>query len=134
MTHPLTAVLLFATFCVCAPAIADPSLKSALGLDIEQARQVDQIEARYRQPSAAKRQQRNAELRKLRRARLANDSRGIAEHEAAADKLHEEFRQIHFARNDEIRAVLRPEQKPRFEKHLQAMKEAHGPSRDAKDL
>jgi len=132
MTHPFTTLLLLATLFAGGPAIADPSLKSALGLDIEQARQVDMIEAKYRKPSAAKRQQRDAELRKLRRARLANDSQGIAEQEAIAARLHEEFRQIHFARNDEIRAVLKPEQKDRFEKHLVAMKEMHGSSRDAK--
>jgi hypothetical protein len=34
----------------------------------------------------------------------------------------------------EIRAVLRPDQKPRFEKHLQLAKEMKGSSRDAKDF
>ncbi len=63
--------------------LADQPLQSALNLDIEQARQVDAIQAKYRQPFAAKRQERNQELRKLRRARIANDSKQMAEQERA---------------------------------------------------
>ncbi len=42
--------------------MADQSLKSALNLDVEQARQVDAIQAKYRVPFAAKRQVQNQEL------------------------------------------------------------------------
>lgn len=134
MRTPLTTLVLIAALSAGAPAMADPTLKSALGLDIDQARQVDQIEAKYRKPWAAKRQERNAEFRRMRAAQIANDRHGVAAHEAAGNKLHEEFRQIYLARNDEIRTVLRPDQKERFEKHLQAMKEMHGHSRDVKDF
>lgn len=115
-------------------AFADPPLKSALGLNVEQARQVDQIESRYRKPYSAKRQERNTELRKLRRARLANDAPAIAKHEAASERMHQELRQIYLSRNDEIRRVLTGEQQARFEAYLQDMKEMKGSSRDVKDF
>jgi Spy/CpxP family protein refolding chaperone len=113
---------------------ADAPLKRVLGLDTDQAKKVQEIESKYRRPFAAKRQERNAELRKLRRANLDNDSKAIAQHEATSDKLHEELRQIFLAKNDEIRSVLNASQRAKFEAHLQQNKETIGSSRDAKDF
>jgi Spy/CpxP family protein refolding chaperone len=128
------SLLLVALLAAGGPALADQSLKSALGLDVEQARKVDMIESKYRKPYSAKRQERDSELRKLRRARIANDSKAIATQEAITTRLQEELRQIYVAKNAEIRTVLRPDQQPRFEKHLQLAKEMKGSSRDAKDF
>jgi len=114
--------------------MADQPLKSALSLDIEQARQVDAIQAKYRQPFAAKRQDRNQELRKLRRARIANDSKQIAEQEQITNRLHEELRQIRVSEDDEIRRVLRPAQLQKFEEYRKLRKEMVGSSRDDSDF
>lgn len=130
----LLTIALFSLLAVTATARADQPLKSALGLDMAQAAQVDAIEARYRQPFAAKRQERNAELRKARRARIANDAAALATHEAAAEKLHEELRHIFQAKNDAIRAVLTEPQRGRFEQQLALNREMKGSARDAKDL
>jgi hypothetical protein len=119
---------------VASPALADQPLKSALGLDMAQAAQVDAIEAKYRQPFAAKRQERNAELRKARRARLANDSAALAQHEAASEKLHAELQRIFHAKNADIRAVLSAPQRVKFEQQLALNKEMKGSARDAKDM
>ena len=60
-------------------AQADAPLKTALGLDVEQARQVADIQSGYRREYAAVRGRHNTEARKLRRARIANDSEQIAD-------------------------------------------------------
>ncbi len=114
--------------------LADQPLQSALNLDIEQARQVDAIQAKYRQPFAAKRQERNQELRKLRRARIANDSKQMAEQERIANRLHEELKQIRVNEDEEIRRVLRPAQLQKFEEYRKLRKEMIGSSRDDKDF
>ena len=134
MNNRLPSLLLGLLLALSLPAFADAPLKSALGLDMAQAAQVDAIEARYRQPFAAKRQERNAELRKARRARIAHDAEALARHEAAADQLHEELRRIFHARNDAIRAVLSEPQRGRFEQQLALNKEVKGSARDAKDM
>ncbi len=114
--------------------MADQSLKSALSLDVEQARQVDAIQAKYRVPFAAKRQVQNQELRKLRRARIANDSKQMAEQEQITNRLHEELRQIRVNEDEEIRRVLRPAQLQKFEEYRKLRKEMIGSSRDDKDF
>lgn len=114
--------------------LADQPLKSALDLDVEQARQVDAIQAKYRQPFAAKRQERNQELRKLRRARIANDSKQMAEQEQVTNRLHEELKQIRVSEDEEIRRVLRPAQLQKFEEYRKLRKEMVGSSRDDKDF
>lgn len=114
--------------------MADQSLKSALSLDVEQARQVDAIQAKYRVPFAAKRQVQNQELRKLRRARIANDSKQMAEQEQVTNRLHEELRQIRVNEDEEIRRVLRPAQLQKFEEYRKLRKEMIGSSRDDKDF
>lgn len=116
------------------PAHADASLKSSLGLSMDQARQVDEIQKKYRRPFNAKRQELNKEMRALRRARIANDSGELARLERVTDKLREELRQIRLKENEEIRAVLNAEQREKFEKVLQQRKDAIGSSRDEREL
>lgn len=119
---------------VAAALLADQPLKSALDLDVEQARQVDSIQAKYRQPFAAKRQERNQELRKLRRARIANDSKQMAQQEQVTNRLHEELKQIRLQEDEEIRRVLRPAQIKKFEEYRKLRQEMIGSSRDDKDF
>lgn len=114
--------------------LADQSLKSALGLSMDQARQVDQIQSEYRLKFAAKRQDHNRELRRLRRARIANDSRQVAELEKVTDALLGDLRQIRASEDDEIRKVLNSEQRKKFEDYRKLRKEMVGSSRDDKDL
>jgi Spy/CpxP family protein refolding chaperone len=115
-------------------ALADQSLKSALGLSVDQAKTVDTIQATYRRPFAAKRQERNAELRKLRRAKLANDSKAIAELEKTTAALHEQLRQIRLEESAEIRKVLNPEQNRKFDAYIEQRKAMVGSSRDEADF
>lgn len=134
MNTPWSTFALASILTLCSPAFADPPLKFALGLDMAQAAKVDAIEAKYRQPYVATRHDRNEELRKARRARVANDAAAMARHEAAGEKLHEKLRRIFHAKNDEIRAVLSAPQRVKFEQQLVANREMKGSSRDAKDL
>jgi Spy/CpxP family protein refolding chaperone len=115
-------------------AWADASLKSALGLSIEQARQVDAIQAAHRPKFAAKRQEQNKELRALRRARIANDSHEIARLEKVTAELHEELKQIQLHEDGEIRKLLTPEQSRKFDGYRKLRQEMVGSSRDAKDF
>jgi Spy/CpxP family protein refolding chaperone len=113
--------------------MADATLKGTLGLSVDQARVVDGIQARYRPPFAAKRQEQNQELRKLRRARIANDSKLMAELEVVTERLHAQLRQIQLNEDEEIRRVLTAEQRVKFEEYLKLRKAMVGSSRDAKD-
>ncbi len=58
---------------------ADASFESALGLNINQAKHVQEIQKKYRPQFSAKRQERNREQRQLRQARLAHDSSKMAQ-------------------------------------------------------
>ncbi len=128
-------LLIFASFFMFSPqAAADAPLKSALNLTIEQARETDAIQATHRRLFASKRQERNSELRKLRRAKLANDSKAIAEQETIAERLLNDLRQIRASEDDAIRKLLNPEQKQKFEAYIKQRKEMVGSSRDAADL
>lgn len=118
----------------CGGLSADQSLKSALGLSVDQARQVYEIEMRNQKPFAAKRTQRNNERRKLSRAELANDSKLIASQTLVVAKLTEELRQIQFAEDAEIRRLLTPEQLTKHDAYLKLRKEMKGSSRDARDF
>lgn len=112
----------------------DATLKSALGLSTDQARQVYEIQASYRPKFASKRQQRNTELRRLRRAHIANDSQQIAQLEKVTAALHEELRQIRLSEDADIRKLLNAEQKKKFEDYIKLRKEMVGSSRDDKDF
>jgi len=96
-------------------AQADPTLKAKLSLTMEQAKQVDDIQKKYRKPFAAKRQEYNKEMRALRRANIANDSAGVARQEKITAKLRAELVAMRKKENDEIRAVLTPAQREKFE-------------------
>ena len=111
-------------------AWAEAPLKDALGLTIDQARQVQEIQAQHRPKFAAKRQERNRELRVLRRAKLANDSTQIARQEKITDKLTEELKQIQMHEDAEIRRLLTPEQNRKFDDYLKLRKEMVGSSRE----
>ena len=110
--------------------LADATLKGALGLDMDQARKVDAIQAKYRQPFAAKRQDQNREMRVLRRARIANDSAGVAAQETVVNRLQGELQEIRKQEDEEIRRVLTPAQQVKFEEYLKLRKEMIGSSRD----
>ena len=116
------------------PAAADQALESALGLSRDQAHAVMAIEARYRPVFAAKRGDFNRESRVLRRAHIARDSAAIAKQEPVVAALQQDLRQIREAENEQIRAVLKPAQRARFETVLQQRKAMHGSSRDERLL
>lgn len=109
----------------------DAPLETALGLNMDQAREVIAVQAKYRPKFAAKRQEHNAEMRRLRRARLAKDSRMTAELEKTTTVLHDELQQIRRSEDDEIRGLLQtPEQRQKFAAYLKLRKEMVGSSRD----
>jgi hypothetical protein len=132
MLKKLSLLLPFCVLSFSLSLLADATLKGTLNLDIEQARKVDMIQARYRQPFAAKRQDHNQEDRKLRRARIANDSKQIAQQEKIVNQLSGELKQMRMAEDDEIRKVLTPVQLTRFEEYLKLRQDMVGSSRDAK--
>ena len=113
---------------------ADAPLKTTLGLDMEQAQQVQAIQKKYRRPFSAKRQELNRERRKLRRARNENDSSQVAQQEQITAQLQDELQHIRRKENEEIRQVLTPDQRQKFEAVLQQRKASVGSSRDARDL
>ena len=100
-------------------AVAEAPLKSSLGLSMDQAKQVTDIEAKYRKPFSAKRTALNTEMRAMRRAKIANDSALLAQQEAISEKMADELYEIRRARNAEISAVLNPQQLAAFEQILQ---------------
>jgi len=113
-------------------AQADPTLKAKLSLTMEQAKQVDDIQKKYRKPFAAKRQEYNKEMRALRRANIANDSAGVARQEKITAKLRAELVAMRKKENDEIRAVLTPAQREKFEQLLAENRGMH--KNDSDDL
>ena len=123
----LGTLFLFSSF-----AYADARLEKTLGLDTNQARQVQQIQKKYRREFSSKRQELNRELRKLRRARIANDSGTMAQQERITARLEEELRQIRLNENDQIRRVLTSAQRAQFEDVIQQRRSSVGSSRDTR--
>jgi len=119
---------------VAAVLLADARLQDALSLSVDQARQVQEIERKYHQKFAAKRGERNVELRKLRRARIANDSVQMAEQEKIARRLHGEMMAIQHTEDAEIRRLLTPEQDRKFDAYLELRRDMVGSSRDDKEF
>jgi hypothetical protein len=111
-------------------ALADAPLHSRLGLNTEQARQVNDIQAAARRSFAAKRQDFNRESRALRRARLNHDSAEMARLERVTEALREELRQMRQDEDDRIRALLDARQKQAFEAYIVERRQMHGSSRD----
>ena len=112
------------------PAAAETPLKTSLGLSMDQAKVVTDIQAKYRKPFAAKRTKLNTEMRAMRRAKTANDSALLAKQEAVTEQMADELYQIRQSENAEIRAVLNQPQLALFEQVLQARSES-GSTRDA---
>ena len=111
-------------------AQADAPLKSQLDLNVEQARQVQEIQGEYRRIFGAKRQEFNRESRALRRARSANDGELITQLEQTTAELQEDLKQIRLDENDQIREILTPEQNEKFDMVIQQRRAMVGSSRD----
>jgi Spy/CpxP family protein refolding chaperone len=109
-------------------AQAEEPFKVSVSLSMDQAKQIDDIQKKYRKPFAAKRQELNKELRALRRAKLANDSAALARQEKVTAKLRDELRAIRAKENDELRAALTPEQRAAFEQVIERQQETYGGS------
>ena len=128
-TSTLSIVLLGLTL-FSGAGFADAPLKTTLGLSVEQARVVGEIQGQYRRTYAAKRGEHNTEARKLRRARLANDSEQIAIQEQITAKLKEELKQIKAEEDAAIREQLTPEQNEKFDAYIAKRNAMVGSSRD----
>lgn len=113
-----------------AAAFADESLQTALALDVDQARQVGEMQARHRKQFAAGRQAYNAESRALRRARLANDAAEIARLESLTESMRADLTAMRAGHDAEIRRVLRPDQSGLFDAHIVKRQQMRGSSRD----
>lgn len=122
----LLPLVLFAA----APAMADAPLQSRLGLSLDQAREVDAIQADTRRRFAAARQDFNRESRALRRARLAKDAAGIARLEQVTESLRAELRRIRDQGDARIRALLDPAQQQAFEAWIEERRRMQGSARD----
>jgi Spy/CpxP family protein refolding chaperone len=133
MRKSLLSLVLLGLTAFSGPAVADAPLKSTLGLDVEQARQVDEIQSQYRREYAAKRGDHNREERALRRARIANDSEQIAAQEKVVAGLKEELRQIKASEDAAIRKLLTPEQNKKFDAYIETRNEMVGSSRDVRN-
>ncbi len=67
---------------------------------------------------------------KLRRARIANDSAAVAREDATARQLHGEMMALMHEEDDEIRKLLTPEQRKKFDAYLKQRREMVGSSHD----
>jgi Spy/CpxP family protein refolding chaperone len=114
-----------------APALADARLDTRLALSVDQARQVNEVEARYRRVWASARQEFNRESRALRRARLANDGAEIARLEGVTGAMESDLIRTRAEWDDAIRALLTPSQMLEFEQHVRERKEMVGRRTDA---
>lgn len=114
--------------------LADAPLKEALGLTMEQARTVQVIQQKHRPGFVAKRQEYTTEMRKLRRARIANDRTLMLAHEQTARRLHAEMRAMQASEDTEIGRLLTPEQSRKFDAYLKQRAEMAGSSRDDKEF
>ncbi len=113
--------------------LADAPLKTVLELDVEQARQVAEIQGDSRRQYAATRGRHNTEARKLRRAKIANDSEQIAVQEGITAELKAEMRQIKDNEDAAIRKVLTPEQNQKFDAFIEKRSAMAGSSRDVRN-
>ncbi len=119
---------------VTSAALADAPLKTALDLDIDQAAQVDTIQKNSRDAVRPVRGELKREERALRRAKTGNDAEAIAKQEKAIEPLHRKLAEIFESEAEEIRALLSPEQKIKYKKHLKERDEMVGSSRDVKEI
>lgn len=115
------------------PASADAPLASALGLTMDQAKAATEIHTRRFPAYQKKRGEYTQQMRKLRRARIANDSAGVEREDAIARRLHGEMMALMHEEDEEIRRLLTPEQSKKFDAHLKLRREMAGSSRDDKE-
>jgi len=128
------AALTTALFVFCpATALADAPLKEALGLSMDQAKAAGEIHNRRFPEYQKKRGEYNSQMRKLRRARIANDSAAVAREDAVARQLHGEMMALKHAEDAEVRKLLNPEQSKKFDAYLKQRSEMVGSSRDDKE-
>lgn len=111
-------------------AMADAPLKTVLGLNVDQAKEVAEIQGEYRRVYAAKRGEHNREARALRRAKTANDAEAIVVQERVVAKLREELVQIKASEDEAIRKVLNAEQNKKFDEYIAKRDGMAGSSRD----
>lgn len=128
------AVLVAGLLLVTSAAFADAPLKSALGLDLDQAAKADVIQKEARDAVRPVREALNREERVLRRAKIANDAAAIARQETILAPLRGQLAAIFAKESEEIRALLTPEQKTRYEEYLKVRDEMAGSSRDVKTV
>ncbi|MCB1206337.1 MAG: hypothetical protein KDN18_18900 [Verrucomicrobiae bacterium] len=136
-TNPIQSTLasLIAGLClVSGNAFADAPLKSALGLSIDQAAKVDVIQKEARDAVRPVRGELLREERVLRRARFDNDAEGIARQETLLAPLREKLAAIFAKESEEIRSLLTPGQKAKYEEYLKVRDEMVGSSRDVKEF
>lgn len=129
----LTAIAIGLSFATSA-AFADAPLKTTLDLDVEQAAKVATIEKEARDAVRPVRGDLHREERALRRAKTANDAEAIAKQEKIIEPLREKLAEIFANEAEQIRAVLTPEQKVKYEQYLKERDEMVGSSRDVKEI
>lgn len=130
------AALMTAAFVVAlssGTARADAPLKSALGLSMDQAKAATEIQTRRFPAFQEKRTEYNRQMRKLRRARIANDSAAVVREDAIARRLHGEMMALMHEEDDEIRKLLTPAQSKKFDDYLKLRREMAGSSRDDRE-
>lgn len=125
-----TVALLCAALFGSAIANADPSLKSALGLSMEQAHAVTAIERAHRPAYIAKRGEYTRNARWLRNAHAQNDAAKVAQLEPVVAALAVQLKQLRDAQDSAIRALLDAQQQIAFDAYLEQRRTMVGASRD----
>jgi Spy/CpxP family protein refolding chaperone len=133
MNKSLLSIALLGLSAFSGAAFADAPLKSALDLTVDQARQADEIQAVHRLRYAEQRGKTNTEERKLRRARIANDSQQIAILEKTTEEMKAELRKIKASEDAAIRELLTPEQNTKFDAYIEQREAMVGSSRDVRN-
>ena len=129
------AALLAGAFVLFTPLadLADASLKSALDLSMDQAHAATEIHNRCFPAFQKKRTEYTTQMRKLRRARIANDRAAVAREDSLARRLHAEMMDLKHAEDAEIRKLLTPDQNKKFDAYLKLRREMVGSSRDDRE-
>ncbi len=117
-----------------AAALADAPLKTTLDLDVEQAAKVASIEKEARDAVRPVRGELHREERALRRAKIENNAEAIAQQEKVIEPLRKKLAAIFEKESEQIREVLTPEQKLKYEEYLKKRAEMVGSSRDVKEI
>jgi len=132
---PILPLLMIACLSLIASiACADAPLKTTLGLNIEQAAKVDEIQAKARDAVRPVRGDLNREERVLRRARIDNDAAAIARQEKLIEPLRVKLAAIFADEEKQIRTLLTPEQTDKYEEYLKVRDQMAGSSRDVKEI